>query len=359
MTAGTLATIAVDPSTDREAASLAIRRAAIEGGLGWLAAARLATAAMELVGAAPAVVELVTLTAADGARLGVAVTGGTGSCAALPAGLVDTCTERVRPTGELERVVAVSANPAAPDPAQAALCEALAGGLTTGHLLGHALATVERQAHALAVTDADELQAANQRVADLVAMLSHDIRQPLSVVTSYCTLLLDGWNDLAHTELRELLRRIVAAGTGMTQLVEEILTLTQLDTEGLGTRPAAVDAHAAVVDATGAAVTGGSVRRPRLRSGARPRHDAVGTADRHDRAPAGFPVVAGDRAARHRDRRGLGAPRRWHRCRGRAVGGRQRQRHSGGGQRWAGGQPRRQRLQRPHRTPSRLGGRHR
>ena len=55
MTAGTLATIAVDPSTDREAASLAIRRAAVEGGLGWLAAARLATAAMELVGAAPAV----------------------------------------------------------------------------------------------------------------------------------------------------------------------------------------------------------------------------------------------------------------------------------------------------------------
>lgn len=278
MTAGTLATIAVDPSTDREAASLAIRRAAVEGGLGWLAAARLATAAMELVGAAPAVVELVTLTAADGARLGVAVTGGTGSCAALPAGLVDTCTERVRPTGEVERVVAVSANPAVPDPAQAALCEALAGGLTTRHLLGHALATVERQARALAVADAerreltseldetsrgllavhDELQAANQRVADLVAMLSHDIRQPLSVVTSYCTLLLDGWNDLAHTELRELLRRIVAAGTGMTQLVEEILTLTQLDTEGLGTRPAAVDAHAAVVDAIAGMADAGS-----------------------------------------------------------------------------------------------------
>src|SRR5439155_22217767 len=94
-----------------------------------------------------------------------------------------------------------------------------------------------------------ELQTANQRVADLVAMLSHDIRQPLSVVNSYCTLLLDRWDDLEHTQLRELLGRIVAAGSGMNQLVEEVLTLTQLDTGGLGARATPLDAREAVTDA--------------------------------------------------------------------------------------------------------------
>lgn len=131
------------------------------------------------------------------------------------------------------------------------------------------LDTVERQARQLAVYEAEtrefraeleetnrgllavyaELQTANQRIADLVAMLSHDIRQPLAVITNYCRLLLDDWDDLDEVQRRGDLGRISVASAGMTQLVEEILTLTQLDAQGLGTHPAPVHVAGAVAEA--------------------------------------------------------------------------------------------------------------
>jgi signal transduction histidine kinase len=83
-------------------------------------------------------------------------------------------------------------------------------------------------------------------------MLSHDIRQPLGIITAFCTLLLDDHDDLREGQPRHLVERIAAAGNGMTQLVEEILTLAQLDADGLGARPDAVD----LADAAAGAVAG-------------------------------------------------------------------------------------------------------
>jgi len=277
VTAGTLATIAVEPDADREIASVALRTAAEalrtaaeNSGLGWLPAARLAIAALELIGdgSVPAVVELATVAADGGTRVQATVRGGTGRCAAVPVGLVDACTERIRPSGEVERVVAVALNPVPVDSAGVALRDALRDGLPARRVLGHALVTVEQQARRLALADADlreltaeldetsrgllavhdELQAANQRVADLVAMLSHDIRQPLSVITGFGTLLLDDWGRIPDADVPDLLRRMVSAASGMTELVEEVLTLTQLDA-GLGTRPAPLDARVAATEA--------------------------------------------------------------------------------------------------------------
>jgi signal transduction histidine kinase len=96
-----------------------------------------------------------------------------------------------------------------------------------------------------------ELQDAHQRIADLVAMLSHDIRQPLGVITTFCELLLDEETGLSGDQ-RRLIERIAAAGGGMTQLVEEILTLAQLDADGLGARPAPVDVGQAMAEAVAA-----------------------------------------------------------------------------------------------------------
>ena len=96
-----------------------------------------------------------------------------------------------------------------------------------------------------------ELQDAHQRIADLVAMLSHDVRQPLGVITTFCELLLDEETGLSGDQ-RQLVERISAAGGSMTQLVEEILTLAQLDADGLGARPAAVDVGQAMAEAVAA-----------------------------------------------------------------------------------------------------------
>jgi signal transduction histidine kinase len=142
------------------------------------------------------------------------------------------------------------------------------------------LETVEEQARQLAEYEAEtrefrseldetnqgllavyaELKTANQRIADLVAMLSHDIRQPLSVINSYCRLLLDDWDELDDAQRRRDLDRISTASVGMTQLVEEILTLTQLDAEGLGTHPAPVN----VADAVAEAVAGVAAAEPAM-----------------------------------------------------------------------------------------------
>lgn len=76
-----------------------------------------------------------------------------------------------------------------------------------------------------------ELQDANRRIADLVTMLTHDVRQPLSSIAGYCDLLLDGWEESSDADRWADLRRLAAAGRAANELVEEVLTLTQLDAD--------------------------------------------------------------------------------------------------------------------------------
>jgi PAS domain S-box-containing protein len=94
-----------------------------------------------------------------------------------------------------------------------------------------------------------DLHTAQQRTADLVAMLSHDVRQPLGVINGYCSLLLEAWEYADDTEKRRDLTRIRAAGTTMLQLVEEILTLSELDNADVRPRQAPIRVDAAVAQA--------------------------------------------------------------------------------------------------------------
>jgi PAS domain S-box-containing protein len=108
----------------------------------------------------------------------------------------------------------------------------------------------EVAARAAALARANEqLEAANQRIADLVAMLTHDVRQPIAMITGYCEILADGWDDQDDASRRHDLDRIAATATSMNGYVEEILTLTQVDADTLFSRPAVLDAEAAIADA--------------------------------------------------------------------------------------------------------------
>ena len=102
----------------------------------------------------------------------------------------------------------------------------------------------------------DALRAAQQRTADLVAMLSHDVRQPLGVITGYCELLLDGWEHLADAKKRREVGRVSRAGTAMMHLVEEVLTLTEIDEGGPRPRPGPIPMDEAVADAVAGLGTG-------------------------------------------------------------------------------------------------------
>jgi PAS domain S-box-containing protein len=108
----------------------------------------------------------------------------------------------------------------------------------------------EVAARATALARANEqLEAANQRVADLVGMLTHDVRQPIAMITGYCEILADGWDDQDDESRRHDLGRIAATAASMNGYVEEILTLTQVDADTLFSRPAVIGADVAIADA--------------------------------------------------------------------------------------------------------------
>jgi signal transduction histidine kinase len=304
VTAGALGTVTVRSQADPVRTWAAILDAATASGLGRLAAARLAVAAVELIGDAGerAVVELSIVAEESAVRVEAVVRGGTGSPDRLPPGLVDRGPERLSAAGEVEYVLAVTVGP--PEPAHAPFHAAVADASDPMRLLGAALSVIDRQAAQLAQQAAQlgrqadqlvqqsgqltqqsgqltrqagelathqaeaaefhaeldetnrgllavyaELEAANQRIADLLAMFSHDIRQPLGIITCYSSLLLDGWEHIDDAARRGDIARIAAAGTGMTELVEEILTLTQLDGDGLAIRRAPIQLSTAVADA--------------------------------------------------------------------------------------------------------------
>jgi PAS domain S-box-containing protein len=95
----------------------------------------------------------------------------------------------------------------------------------------------------------EAIRAAQQRTTDLVGMLSHDVRQPLGVITGYCELLVDGWEHLADAKKRREVARISRAGVAMMHLVEEVLTLTEIDDGGPRPRAGTIPMDVAVEEA--------------------------------------------------------------------------------------------------------------
>lgn len=79
-------------------------------------------------------------------------------------------------------------------------------------------------AHIQDITERKAQQAALQ---DLVEMLSHDLRTPISVVTGYADLLVEEWSTLADDEREGLVRQVSVAGHAVLALLEDTLTVSQ------------------------------------------------------------------------------------------------------------------------------------
>jgi PAS domain S-box-containing protein len=93
------------------------------------------------------------------------------------------------------------------------------------------------------------LREAHARVENLVAMLSHDVRQPLGVITAYTDTVIDDWDTLTDALRRDFLARVVAAARRMTILLEDILALTTIDAGTIEPRRATIDVVQAVAEA--------------------------------------------------------------------------------------------------------------
>ena len=91
----------------------------------------------------------------------------------------------------------------------------------------------QRVVSARDVTAAKELEVAQEV---FLATASHELRTPLTVLRGFGDTLLRHWDVLDDAGRRELVERMLARTTGMTELVEQIL---QASTAGLGDRQAA------------------------------------------------------------------------------------------------------------------------
>ncbi|MEZ0166108.1 PAS domain S-box protein [Kineococcus sp. LSe6-4] len=94
----------------------------------------------------------------------------------------------------------------------------------------------------------EQLREANRLKDDLVATLSHDLRQPLSTTTGFAELLLEDWQGLSDQDRHQHLTRIQKAGRWANDLLEDILTMAQLDAGPPAPRTTRVHVPALVAD---------------------------------------------------------------------------------------------------------------
>ncbi|MEV7627779.1 sensor histidine kinase [Actinoplanes sp. NPDC089786] len=99
---------------------------------------------------------------------------------------------------------------------------------------------------------AEQLQQANAQMSDFLAMLTHDVRQPLANVVATGELVLADWEEIDQDTKHHYLRRMIHAGHRASDLVGEILTLAQLDAGALVARPVRLDIAHAAREAAGA-----------------------------------------------------------------------------------------------------------
>ena len=94
-----------------------------------------------------------------------------------------------------------------------------------------------------------QLSAANSAVADLVAMLSHDLRVPLTVLIGRTEMALETWSDMTPADQIEYVRKVGRSGQTMHAVLEDTLCVSALDGDGVHPRPTSVRLADAVRDA--------------------------------------------------------------------------------------------------------------
>lgn len=101
-------------------------------------------------------------------------------------------------------------------------------------------------------TTNEELANANVAIADLVAMLAHDLRTPLVSIIGYAELAMEGGHGTTARDQTDHISKISAAGHRLHAMLDDALTVSVLDGGGLEPRPEPVRVDVAVRDALAA-----------------------------------------------------------------------------------------------------------
>ena len=86
------------------------------------------------------------------------------------------------------------------------------------------------------IQDVTERKRQEASLRDLVAILSHDLRTPLSVMGGYSDVLLDSWDDYDDEQRLGFIRKARAAAYAAQTLLEDTLTISALDADGIEVR---------------------------------------------------------------------------------------------------------------------------
>ncbi|MBU2664826.1 PAS domain S-box protein [Actinoplanes bogorensis] len=113
----------------------------------------------------------------------------------------------------------------------------------------NALERASATAQAELAQRAEELQDANTHLADVMAMLSHDVRQPLAKIVGLGGLVVEEWAGLPEHTKVNYVQRMTAAGHRANDLVTDILMLAQFDAGAMLARPVRVDVSHATREA--------------------------------------------------------------------------------------------------------------
>ncbi len=92
------------------------------------------------------------------------------------------------------------------------------------------------------------LSRANREVSDLLAMISHDLRAPLTVINGCAEVALDSWPELDDSSRRTFMGKVQVAGQSLEEMLEETLTLSAVDADGLQSQASSVRLDRAVAE---------------------------------------------------------------------------------------------------------------
>jgi len=85
-----------------------------------------------------------------------------------------------------------------------------------------------------------ELAAANDTMREFVAVASHDLRTPISVVKGYAELLVTAGAGMTEADRNQHLRTIARQADHLSTIVEDLLTVSRIDSGGLVPDPTPV-----------------------------------------------------------------------------------------------------------------------
>jgi signal transduction histidine kinase len=115
--------------------------------------------------------------------------------------------------------------------------------------------------HRTAVHEAhlnEELSKANQLQSDLIAMLSHDARQPLAAVIGFVETTLDLWQSTTDDVKRAHIGKALSAAGRLDRLIEDVLTMASLESGTIACRSEPI----VVVDAVREVLSAGNAQPP-------------------------------------------------------------------------------------------------